>query len=352
MTPSAAAITFLLAGVVVVAAGTLLARSADVIAARTRLGGLWVGSVLLALATSLPELMTDIAAVRLGEPDLAAGDLFGSSMANMLILAFITLLPAGRDLFTRAALDHALYAALAIIITCVAAVLILAAPRTSVLGIGPGSLLLLVIYLIGARAIFRHTVVAPAAGRSVEMGARVTEPATGAADHVAATATASGQQLALRPAILGFLGAAALILLAAPRFADAANQLATITGMGTTFVGTWLVGVSTSLPELVASIAAVRIGAHDLAVGNLFGSNALNMSIFVALDGVHGGPVLSDVGPAHAVSALIAIALMSVGLAAMVYRAKRRFALLEPSSAAMIVAYFAGLAVVYVMTRS
>ena len=117
MTLTQAVLVVLLAGAVVVTAGTRLARSADVIAARTHLGGAWVGSVLLAGATSLPELTTDIAAVRMGAVDLAAGDLFGSSMANMLILALVTLVPSGAELFRRATLDHVLYAALAIILT-------------------------------------------------------------------------------------------------------------------------------------------------------------------------------------------------------------------------------------------
>ena len=86
---------FLAAGAVVVVAGTALARYADAIAKATGLGRLWIGSVLLAGATSLPELTTDVAAVRLGATDLAVGDLFGSSMANMLILAIIDLLSPG-----------------------------------------------------------------------------------------------------------------------------------------------------------------------------------------------------------------------------------------------------------------
>ena len=106
----AAALTvvgFILSAFVVVFAGVRLARHGDVIAARTRLGRLWVGSLFLALTTSLPGLTTNIAVVRLGAPNLAAGDLFGSSMANMLILALLSLVP-GAELFRRAALDNGL----------------------------------------------------------------------------------------------------------------------------------------------------------------------------------------------------------------------------------------------------
>lgn len=78
---------FLALAAVVALAGTFLARSADQIAEITRLGRLLIGSVLLASATSLPELTVDVSAVRQGMPDLAAGDLFGSSLMNLLILA-------------------------------------------------------------------------------------------------------------------------------------------------------------------------------------------------------------------------------------------------------------------------
>lgn len=76
-------ITVLISALAIVGAGTLLARASDVIAARTKWGAVWVGSVFLAAATSLPEIVTDISAVRLDASDLAAGDLFGSSMANV-----------------------------------------------------------------------------------------------------------------------------------------------------------------------------------------------------------------------------------------------------------------------------
>lgn len=339
-------LVFLLTGAVVAAAGTVLARNGDVIAARTKLGGLWVGSLFLAVATSLPELATDIAAVRFGAPDLAAGDLFGSSMANMLILALITLLPSGRELFAKATIDHALYASLAIMLTCIAAAVTLVQPRATVLNVGLGSIVILVVYLVGARAIYRHTMIAREATATAEMTAGP-EAVVSPEDAL----TTAQQPPALWPAIVRFLIASLVVLIAAPQFANTANEIAAITGLGTTFVGTWLVGLATSLPELVTSIAAVRLGAYDLAVGNLFGSNTLNMTLFVILDAVHHGPILADIEAAHAVSALVAIALMGMGLAALVLRAKGRWRLLEPSGGAMLLMYLGGLALVYASTR-
>ena len=83
--------SFLGLAAIVATAGTILARSADRIAAATGLGRVLVGSVLLAAATSLPELSVDVAAVRGGMTDLAAGDLLGSSLMNLLILAGVDL---------------------------------------------------------------------------------------------------------------------------------------------------------------------------------------------------------------------------------------------------------------------
>ena len=151
---------FALSAVVVAIAGTRLAREGDVIAARTRLGGLWVGAVFLAIATSLPELMTSISAALIGAADIAAGNLFGSSMANMLILALLTLVPAGSGLFGRAALDQVLGAALAIVLNCLAGAFVLTRLSFSIGGMAVGSLVILIAYLLGTRTLYRHSALA------------------------------------------------------------------------------------------------------------------------------------------------------------------------------------------------
>ena len=325
---------FLAAGAVVVVAGTALARYADAIAKATGLGRLWIGSVLLAGATSLPELTTDVAAVRLGATDLAVGDLFGSSMANMLILAIIDLLQPRQQVLQRATLDHALTATLAISLNALAAVLVIARPEFTVARVGPGSVLLFLAYVAGTRAVYRHV---------LRDG-----PGAPASSHPDSPRAAPS----LRRAGWGFLAAAVAVFVAAPAFAWSAKGLAEITGLGQTFVGTWLVGLATSLPELVASWAAVRMGAFDMAVGNLFGSNAFNMAIFLALDLAQPGSLFATLDPSHALSGLFAVVLMSLGLAAIVYRAEKRFAMIEPGSLLMLVAYLAGLLLLYAHTAA
>jgi len=328
------ALGFLASGVVVVVAGVALARHADAIAEATKIGRIWVGSVLLAGATSLPELTTDVAAVRLGAVDLAVGDLFGSSMANMLILTAIDLLPPRRNVLQRVTLDHALAACLAISLNALAAVLVLVRPEASLAWVGPGSLLLFLAYVAGTRAVYRHA-------------ARETVHALGASPAPEAAPAEARPPRSLARAVAGFAAAALVVLLVAPVFAWSAKGIAALSGLGNTFVGTWLVGLATSLPELVASLAAVRLGSFDLAVGNLFGSNACNMAVFLPLDLAQPGNVFAALDPSHAVSALFGVVLMSLGLAAIVYRAKRRFAMIEPGSALMLVAYALALWLIY-----
>jgi cation:H+ antiporter len=315
-------VALLLAGAAVVCAGVVLTTAADAIAERARLGRAWVGAILLAGATSLPELATDVAAVRIGAPDLAVGDLFGSSMANMAILAFLDLAWPRRAVLRSVALEHALAACLGIVSNAVAAALILAAPAFTLLGAAPGAVFLAGMYVVGARAIHRATP-RPA-------------PAEDAGDRD------------LRAPIVRFLAAAAVVFVAAPLFARAAESIAVATGLGSTFVGTVLVGFATSLPELVACLAALRMGAVDLAVGNLFGSNAFNMAILLALDLAQpGASIFSVVSPHHALSGLFAVSLMGLGLAAIVYRAERRFRMIEPDSITMLFLYAMALAVLY-----
>jgi cation:H+ antiporter len=316
-------LVFVGSGLVVVMAGTLLARFAEQIAEPTGMGRLWIGSVLLAGATSLPELTTDVSAVTLGAADLAVGDLFGSSMANMLILGVVDLLMRQKQMLRQAAFDHALAASLALSLNALAAIMVLLRSEVSVLGISPGSLALACIYVAGLRAVYRH---ASRDGRAAAQGARAGS---------------------LRRALVGFGGAAGAVLVAAPAFAWSAKGIAEASGLGHTFVGTWLVGLSTSLPELVASVAAVRMGSVDMAVGNLFGSNAFNMAIFVVLDAVQPGSLFAVLDPSHVISGLFAVVLMSLGVAALMYRAKRRFAMVEPDSLLIVLTYAIGVWLLY-----
>src|SRR5690554_5037925 len=92
----------------IVLAGTALSRAADVIAEKTRLGGLWVGSILLAGTTSLPEVVTSASAGVMGLPDIAVGNVFGSNVFNLFIIPVADLLEGRGSILRKVSAAHIL----------------------------------------------------------------------------------------------------------------------------------------------------------------------------------------------------------------------------------------------------
>jgi cation:H+ antiporter len=269
------------------------------------------------------------ALVRAGHADLAAGDIFGSSLMNLLILAGIDLCRRnGRKMLSREAASHALSATLAIAVTGLAGCAILTAgklPAVTFFGIGGWSWAILVAYLLGARMLFIDQRISArlAAEKMPERGGTIWRPAA------------------------VFLAAAAVLVATGPRLAATAAELADRSGLGGTFVGTTLVAVTTSLPELVASLAAVRLGAVDLAIGNAFGSNAFNMILFVPLDAAFPGSLFEAVSPAHAVTAFAVIVATAIAVLGQLYHAERRLPVVEPDALLMILVIGGAFALVF-----
>lgn len=331
MSLAQATFVFAVAATVLTLAGVQLARAGDEIAERAGLSRLFVGMLLVAGATSLPEIVTDVSAAIADAPDLAVGDLFGSSMANMAILALVDLLHRHR-VWPRVEIGHARVASVAIALTALATLGILTPPGLALGWVGIDTVAIAVAYVAAVAWMRRSPTGRFGAGEVLPVPTGWTRPGRGA----------------LRPAVLRFAGAAAVILLSAPALAYSGQDIARETGMGETFVGTALLALSTSLPELVASIAAVRIGAHDLAVGNLFGSNAFNMAALVLVDAAYTPAALfRSVDPSQATAGIGAILLMALALAALVHGTETRARRLEPDAILLLVAYAGALFAVW-----
>jgi cation:H+ antiporter len=325
---------FVACAAVIIVAGTFLSKYADAIAELTGLGRLLVGSVLLAGATSLPELTVDISAVRLGAVDLAVGDLVGSSLMNLLILAMLDLTRHSRGrMLSKQGAAHALSGSVSAALTCLVALGLLTARaigKYEVLWFQPAILAIAVAYLFGVRLVYLDQRIAQRT--AAEKGIELHETAAG---------------MSLGKALAGFAVCAAAILLAGPFLAEAADEIAELTGLGGTFVGTTLVAFCTSLPELVSSLAAVRLGAHDLAIGNVFGSNAFNMVLLAPLDAVHSGPLLAEVSAIHAITCVAAILATLVAIMGQLYQSESRRRFIEPDAWLVILIVAGALALVY-----
>jgi len=193
---------FLLLGVIIFAVASRLARAADTIADATGLGRAWIGAILLAGSTSLPEITTDVNAALLGLPDIGVGDLMGSTLANMLILALLDLVYARRHLLQSVAVNHAVVGLLAIALTMIAGIAIASGGFGRIGPVGVETILIVVVYVLGMRVFYRLTWVAA-------QGLIPNEPA-------AASRPIADQRARLRRAAWTFVLAAATLIVVAP----------------------------------------------------------------------------------------------------------------------------------------
>jgi cation:H+ antiporter len=323
-------VQFVLLASVVVAAGIVLTRCADHLADATGLGKTLVGVVLLAGATSLPEMSVGFTAVRMGAIDLTAGDLFGSSLCNLMILAVVDLATRNRTpLLGRQAAAHALSATACIVLKCIVLFGILAKQTIELGPVSGSSLALIAVYFLILRLVYFD-----------ELAARRELPSPEA-----------GHRPKLLPNLTGFGLAAVVILLVAPRLAHVADELAQISGLGRTFMGTVFVAAVTSLPEVVASYTAVRLGSTELAVGNVFGSNAFNMLVLGMLDFAQPGPLLAQISETHAVTVVAGILITAVATLTLLYRAERRWLFIEPDAVLIASLVVGAMALVYWQSR-
>jgi cation:H+ antiporter len=143
------------AGAVILAAGFVLAQAAEAIAVQTGLGTSFVGAVLLALCTSLPEVSTALAAVRLGRYEMAIGDIFGTNLFNMTILVLIDALHPGPPVLQIAGAFAGFAAAMAALMTLIFIVGALERRDRTLWRMGADSLAVIAVYAVGVVVLYR-----------------------------------------------------------------------------------------------------------------------------------------------------------------------------------------------------
>ncbi len=132
--------------------------------------------------------------------------------------------------------------------------------------------------------------------------------------------------MTLRVAVLRYAGAALIVIFAGSWLPFIGQEIALQMGWKTTFVGTLLLAGATSAPELVVTISALRIGAVDMAIGNLLGSNLFDVLV-LAIDDIAylDGSLLGAASPAHAITAFAAVVMSGIFVVAMLFKPESRF---------------------------
>lgn len=290
-------------------AGVQLTRHGDAIADKTGIGGSWIGLVLIATVTSLPELASGISAVTLANvPDIAVGNVLGACVLNLSILALLDLLHRGEPIYRGANRSHILTAGFGVVLLGLTGFGLLTGDVASGWVIGHVAFyspLLLLGYAVAIRAVYHYETT-----------------------HVAAFAEAEPDRypgMTLQSAVLRYAAAAAVVVGAALALPFVGDGIAQQMGWSESFVGTLFIAFVTTLPELVVTISALRIGAVDMAIGNLLGSNLFNLLVLAVDDVLFlPGSLLAAASPAHAVTAFAVLMMTGVVIAALFYRPQVR----------------------------
>ena len=302
---------FLLCLAIILFSGTKLARYGDAIARKTGLGGVWIGLLLIAAITSMPELTTGVSSVALIEekgPDLALGILFGSCLFNLAILALLDILHHTTPILSQVSLRHVASAGVGMLLIAIAAVSILAGEGLSglTLGwVGITSIVILILYLVAVRQMFHFERSHPAPQLEAD--------------------TSQYAEIPIRRVYLRFILAAAAVIGAGIWLSFIGDEIATTYNLNASFVGSLFLAVTSSMPELVVTIAALRLGAFDMAVADILGSNMFNIAIIAPVDLFYTqGAILSSVEDAHLITAAVAIVMSLLVIIGLRFRQKRK----------------------------
>jgi cation:H+ antiporter len=297
------------------------------------MGRTWIGVILLASVTSLPELITGVSSVTLYDaPNIAAGDALGSCMFNMLIIALLDFKRGAVPIFSQAHQGQVLSAAFGVALIGLVSMSIAVGAKMPAIGwFGAYSVIFILIYAAAMRTVFVYE-----KRRIAALAEEMAEAAQ--LDHISKAR-----------AFTMYAVNAALVIGAATWLPHLGERIAEMTGLGRTFVGNVFIAVSTSLPELVVSFAALRIGAIDLMLGNLFGSNLFNIGI-LALDDLFyfKGPLLAQITWNHLISANSATVMTAIAVIGLTYRASRKVLFFAWDSLGILIVYSLTIYLLYV----
>lgn len=293
---------FLVCSILIFFHGKKLSYYGDLIAIRSGIGKAWVGLILLASVTSLPELVISISSVTvIRSADLALGNILGSCVFNLAILSLLDAITRGQPLLSTVSKSNILAATFGTMMLSVVGVALSTSGEIHILGsIGIFSTILLLLYLVAVRTLYNYEREEKIAG---VVPPEQQEEQSGKSSH-----------------LYFWYGMHAIMVVIAglglPYFAD---EIARSTSLGYTFVGTLLLAASSSLPEIAVSLSATRLGSADLAVGNLFGSNIFNIFILAVIAPFYSsGNLFQDASEVNVItvySTIIMNAIAIIGLA-------------------------------------
>lgn len=345
---------FFLAAGVVCAAGVKLTQAGDELGDRLHLGGSWIGLVLLAGITSMPELVSTIgSAVFENQPGMAAGNIFGSNCFNIFIIVILDLYYRGGPITYMFGVMPAFSASLGIAITAIGALTLLLSHPSLFPGPATPSWVWTLL-IVGSYLYFMLLILRSEKKLAIEH--RGQEPQETV--HAAVVGEPSWRPLLVRLVVSAIVTVIAgyLLVVLADRLAVFPFSFGTL---GHSFLGTLGLAVATSLPELVVGFTAIRLKNYDMVAGNIYGSNIFNIMILALchlfFEARHGRSFYTAAtegdGAANLFTALLAIILAGVAIAGMMHRSRRTLLGVGWDSLSIAVIYLVGVYWLYLFGR-
>jgi len=308
----------------VVFTGTKLAKIGDGIAERKKWARTYVGFILIAFSTSLPELFISCSAAGVAkQPDFVYGNIFGSIAFNLTLFVLLDLIEGKGPFSQRLDSKLLLTGNLSILLILIASLNILVFPNISIGWVGAGSLLILLVYILSSRMMYNLS--------KREASVPIEE------NHTPEPVSCTGLWLGYAVCALVILGGGLWLTRVSEGIVEATN-------LSRSFVGVVFLGIVSSLPELTTTVVAVKSGYYGMAMGIIFGANCYNMLMIFFADSLYKqGPLSAVVSKDNLVMMLVGVCLTVVLTVGVIYRSKKSFLRLGWDAIAIILIYLSSL---------
>lgn len=312
-----AVLIFIASAVVSIIAANRLAAYTDIISKETRIGGMAAGMLLLAVATSLPELTASVSAAVIGNAAIVVGNGLGSILFNMFALFVLDLYFRRKRLFLEVHNNHVYTGVISLVLCTMAGIFLLIDVEAQFLSISWMSVLMVLTYFGGIWLVAKKD----------------------KADKVPTEGDKKmGRQKSIKSTIFWFVFFAVIILISGSGLSIAGDQIARTTGISATAVGSVLIALTTSLPDGVSVYTALKLGNANLAVGTILGSNMFNVFVIPLSDIFYTeGSIWSHAGDQNILIAIAGFFLTVIVMIVLTRKtAKNNFTYALPSLVAVV----------------
>jgi cation:H+ antiporter len=300
---------FFVLAYIIIMAGKKLSICGDKIGEEMGLEKSWVGIIMLASITSLPELITSASSTLMGNPDMAISNIFGSNLFNIFIIFILDVFFIKNSFSSSVSMKNYLSAFFSILLTMIF-LLGFIFEKIAIFKISLISIILFLLYFVAIKLIYEF-----------EHNYDFNDP-----DEINPE---DSIVMSMVQAKKGFVLSSLTVITTGIALTYVADRIATTPifgiNLGESFVGVILLALATSLPELTVSIQAIRMGSFNMAAGNILGSNIFNITIVFVADLLYRkGSIFESLTEFHIISAVLSLVVLLVFMIGILFRKKKK----------------------------